>query len=122
MSDAVQHCELSLEALRAGDRAEFACLVDTYSGPIYRLALKILGDPQDAEDVLQETFIKAYRHLRQFEGCSSFSTWLYRIASNEAFMLLRRRQPDALSVDEDDDDEREPIEIVDWCCRPEDEL
>jgi RNA polymerase sigma-70 factor (ECF subfamily) len=121
MSDAVQPCELSLDALRAGDRAEFACLVDTYSGPIYRLALKILGDPQDAEDVLQETFIKAYRHLGQFEGRSSFSTWLYRIASNEAFMLLRRRQPDALSVD-DDDDERKPIEIVDWCCRPEDEL
>ena len=121
MSDTVQPRELSLEALQAGDRAEFARLVDAYSGPIYRLALKILGDPQDAEDVLQETFIKAYRHVRQFEGRSSFSTWLYRIASNEAFMLLRRRQPDALSVDDNDDD-REPIEIVDWCCRPEDEL
>src|SRR5690242_16133056 len=98
MSDTVQPRELSLEALQAGDRAEFARLVDAYSGPIYRLVLKILGDPQDAEDVLQETFIKAYRHIRQFEGRSSFSTWLYRIASNESFMLLRRRQPDALSV------------------------
>src|SRR5690349_6762066 len=121
MSDIVQSRELSLEALRAGDRAEFARLVDTYSAPIYRLALKILGNPQDAEDILQETFIKAYRNVRQFEGRSNVSTWLYRIASNEAFMLLRRRQPDAVSVDEEDD-EHDPMEIVDWCCLPEDEL
>jgi RNA polymerase sigma-70 factor (ECF subfamily) len=119
--------EISVDALRAGDRAEFARLVDTYSGPIYRLALKILEDPQDAEDVLQETFIKAYRHLREFEGRSRISTWLYRIASNEAFMLLRKRHPEALSVDEsvnapDEESEQEPVEIVDWCCLPEEEL
>ena len=60
------------------------------------------GDAQDAEDVLQETFIKAYRHLGSFEGRSNLTTWLYRIASNEAFMLLRRRKPDATAR------EREP--------------
>ena len=127
MADSVQqsHPDLSLEALKAGDRAEFSRLVDAYSAPIYRLALKILGDPQDAEDVLQETFIKAYRHLKEFEGRSSFSTWLYRIASNEAFMLLRRRHPEAVSVDEPvqtPDGDMEPMEIVDWCCLPENEL
>ena len=117
--------EFSLPALRAGDRAEFARLVDKYSAPIYRLALKILGDAQDAEDVLQETFLKAFRALRDFEGRSSLSTWLYRIGANEAFMALRRRKPDALSVDEAQttvDGEQEPIQIVDWCCLPEREL
>ena len=111
--------------MKAGDRAEFSRLVETYSSPIYRLALKILGDPQDAEDVLQETFIKAYRHLKEFEGRSSFSTWLYRIASNEAFMLLRRRHPEAVSVDEDvqmPNGDMQPMEITDWCCLPEEEF
>ena len=125
MSEAVHNPELSVEALRAGDRAEFARFVDAYSGPIYRLALKILGDAQDAEDVLQETFIKAYRHLGDFEGRSSFSTWLYRIASNEAFMLLRRRHPEMVSVEEGTqtpDGEQEPLQIVDWCCLPEEEF
>lgn len=117
--------EFSLAALRAGDRAEFTRLVDKYSGPIYRLTFKILGDAQDAEDALQETFLKAFRALRDFEGRSSVSTWLYRIAVNEAFMALRRRKPDAVSVDEAQptpDGEQEPIQIVDWCCLPEDEL
>ena len=116
---------ISVEALKSGDRAEFASMVDAYSAPIYRLALRICGDPQDAEDVLQETFIKAYRHLGSFEGRSSLTTWLYRIASNEAFMLLRRRKPDAISVDEDivtPDGEQEPVQIKDWCCLPEEEF
>jgi RNA polymerase sigma-70 factor (ECF subfamily) len=127
MTNTVQHPhpDFSLEALKAGDRAEFSRLVEAYSAPIYRLALKILGDQQDAEDVLQETFIKAYRHLKEFEGRSSFSTWLYRIASNEALMLLRRRHPEAVSVDEPvqtPDGDMEPVEIVDWCCLPENEM
>jgi RNA polymerase sigma-70 factor, ECF subfamily len=125
MTKTVQNSELSLEVLKAGDRAEFARLVDTYSGPVYRLALKILGDAQDAEDVLQETFIKAFRHLSEFEGRSSISTWLYRIAANESFMLLRRRHPEAVSVEEGTqtaDGEQEPLQIVDWCCLPEEEF
>ena len=125
MVETAQQNDLSLEAIRAGDRAEFARLVDLYSAPIYRLALRILGEPRDAEDVLQETFIKAYRHLKEFEGRSSISTWLYRIASNEAFMLLRKRKPEALSVDEEIstvDGEREPVQIEDWCCLPEAEF
>ena len=116
---------LSIQALKAGDKAEFARLVDEYSGPVYRLAVKILGDTQDAEDALQETFLKAYRALPNFEGRSSVSTWLYRIAANEAFMSLRRRKPEAVSVDgapPSADGEQEPIQIVDWCCLPEDEL
>src|SRR5512134_2397418 len=86
--------EISLEALIAGDRAEFARLVDLYSTPIYRLGLRMLGNSQDAEDVLQNTFLNALTHLRTFEGRSSVSTWLYRIASNEALMLIRKRRPE----------------------------
>jgi RNA polymerase sigma-70 factor (ECF subfamily) len=113
----------SLEALHSGDRTEFARLVDAYSGVIYRLALRMLENQQDAEDVLQETFIKAYRHLPGFDGRSSLSTWLYRIATNEALMLLRRHKTPLLSLDGPlAGDEQEPVQIVDWCCIPEDEL
>lgn len=120
-----QDPELSLPALRAGDRSEFARLVETYSDRIYRLALKILNDPQDAEDVLQDTFIKVLRALPSFEGRSSLSTWLYRIAVNEALMLVRKRRPEAVSVEMEQDDgegDTEPVEIVDWCCMPEGDL
>ena len=114
-----------LEALKAGDRAEFARLVEIYSPHIYRLALKILVNPQDAEDILQETFIKAFRYLKGFDGRSSISTWLYRVATNEALMFLRRKHPELVSIDEPvetEEGEREPLEIVDWCCLPEEEL
>ena len=117
--------DFSLEALRAGDRAEFARMMDAYSGLIYRLAIKMLDNPQDAEDILQETFIKAYRNISKFAGRSSISTWLYRIATNEALMLIRRRKQLVLSIDEPiemADEEQEPMQIVDWCCMPEDEL
>ena len=92
--------DFSLDALRAGDRAEFSRVVDAYSGKLYRLALRMLNQPQDAEDVLQDTFLKAFRHLDRFDGRSSLSTWLYRILTNEALMVLRRKHPDMVSIDE----------------------
>ena len=112
---------ISLEALKAGNREAFA------SGHIYHVALQILGDEQDAEDVLQETYLKALRSLPTFEGRSSLMTWLYRIAVNEALMAVRRRKPQALSVEEPDPDlggeaESQEMEIVDFCCLPEGEL
>ncbi len=117
--------DFSLEALRNGDRAEFSRLVEAYYKMIYHLSYKMLGDAQDAEDVLQETFLKAYRHLGSFDGRSSLSTWLYRIATNEALMFLRRKKPDLVSIDEPVETgevEAEPLQIVDWCCLPEAEL
>jgi RNA polymerase sigma-70 factor (ECF subfamily) len=124
-SDRQKTEDFSLQALRAGDRAEFARLVEAYSGVIYRLGLRMLNDPQDAEDVLQETFIKAFRHLGSFDGRSSLSTWLYRIATNEALMMIRKRKNISVSIDEPLDVEsesEEPVQIVDWCCLPEAEL
>lgn len=118
--------EISVEALRAGDREEFSRLVDTYSGRIYRLAYKMLGIPTDAEDVLQNTFLKAFQHLKDFEGRSSLSTWLYRIASNEALMLLRKHRPEIILSDivpeDDDNSDYFPVQFTDWCCLPEDEF
>ena len=118
--------ELSIEALREGDREEFSKLVDAYSGPIYRLALKMLGSATDAEDVLQNTFLKAFQHLKDFEGRSSLSTWLYRIASNEALMLVRKQRPEipfSDAVPEDDENsDYTPAQFTDWCCLPEEEF
>jgi RNA polymerase sigma-70 factor, ECF subfamily len=116
---------ISLEALKAGDREAFAQMVDQTSGHVYHVALQILGDEQDAEDVLQETYLKALRSLPTFEGRSSLMTWLYRIAVNEALMAVRRRKPQAVSVEEpdpDDEAETQEMEIVDFCCLPEGEL
>jgi RNA polymerase sigma-70 factor (ECF subfamily) len=115
----------SLQALRTGDRAEFARLVDTYYQLIYRLAFKMLGNPQDAEDILQETFTKVFKNIDKFDGRSSISTWIYRIAANEALMFLRKKHPEFISIDqpvETEEGEQEPVQIVDWCCLPEDEL
>jgi RNA polymerase sigma-70 factor (ECF subfamily) len=115
----------SLKALQAGDQEEFSRLVDAYSNNIYRLAIKMLNQQQDAEDVLQETFIKAYRGLKSFNGRSKLSTWLFRIATNEALMVIRRKHPELVSVEEPnngEEGEQEPLQIVDWCCLPEQEL
>lgn len=120
--------DISLEALIAGDRAEFARLVDAYSAPIFRLGLRMLGNPQDAEDVLQNTFLNALVHISEFEGRSSLQTWLYRIAANDALMLIRKRKPevdfDAVQGAETGESAEDllPRQFVDWSALPEEEL
>lgn len=125
MTEPTSQPEVSIEALRAGDRAEFARLVDVYSAQIYRLALRMLGNEQDAEDVLQNTFISAFTHLPNFEGRSSILTWLYRIAVNESLMSMRRGKPE-VNIDDvepsDDTDDISQIQFVDWGALPEDML
>ena len=114
-----------LEALQKRDRAVFAQVLDQNSDRIYRLGLKMLGNVQDAEDILQETFIKAFNNIDQFEGRSKISTWLYRIAVNESLMLLRKRKGNTIQLDaplETDEGDLIPRQIVDWCCLPEKEL
>ncbi|HAD07007.1 MAG TPA: RNA polymerase subunit sigma-24 [Anaerolineaceae bacterium] len=127
-TESIPESSLSLEALKKGDRHELARMVDLYSDKIYRLALKFTNNPQDAEDVLQETFLKAMRALPEFEGRSSLSTWLYRIAVNESLMLLRKQKPDlALDTPAEEEDSEEGgssngLILADWCCLPEEEL
>jgi len=118
--------ELSVDLLKSGDRAEFARMVDQFTGPLYRLAIKLHGNPQDAEDVLQNTFIQALQHISNFQERSSLSTWLYRIATNEALMVLRKRKPETTLTDAGPEageaEDLHPVQFVDWCCLPENEL
>ena len=117
---------ISLDELRSGNRETFAKLVEETSAHIYRVALQILANEQDAEDVLQETYVKALKALPEFEGRSSLSTWLHRIAVNEALMILRKHKPQTVSVEITDsfdtENAAESMEIVDFCCLPESEL
>ncbi|MBN1201335.1 MAG: sigma-70 family RNA polymerase sigma factor [Anaerolineae bacterium] len=111
--------------LQAGDQAAYAQLVEEHAGRIYRLALRMMGNEADAEDVLQETFLSAFKSIDTFQARSSLSTWLYRIASNVALMRLRRNEPVQVSVDEPlerDDGELIPRQFFDFCCLPEEEL
>jgi RNA polymerase sigma-70 factor (ECF subfamily) len=75
------------------DRAAFERLIEEYADRIYNVALRITGNPADAEDSMQEAFLSAYRAWSAFRGQSSPSTWLYRIAVNEALMRVRARRP-----------------------------
>ncbi len=81
-----------LKGLRAGDPVAYRRLVELNSANVYHLALKLLGDEQEAEDVLQETFLSAFEAMESFEGRSQLSTWLYRIAYNASLMRLRKRE------------------------------
>ncbi len=88
-------------AARAGDIPAFETLVNRYERKIFRLGMNITGSREDAEDVMQEAFLKAYQHLPEFEGNSRFYTWLVRIAVNQALMKLRKRRPNQVSLDEE---------------------
>jgi RNA polymerase sigma-70 factor (ECF subfamily) len=83
----------AVERARAGDREAFQGLVEKHSRNVFRLGFRMTGNEEDAEDVVQETFLKAYRSLDRFAGQAEFSTWLHRIAANCAVDLLRRRVP-----------------------------
>lgn len=116
---------LNLEKLQSGDIDELTKMVDSHTDQIYRVALRMLNNEMEAEDVLQETFIKAINSIGNFEGRSNLSTWLYRIAVNESLMLIRKRKPEVEVFQDDEDDDSNGIsvsQIVDWCCLPESEF
>jgi len=107
-----------VERAKRGDRQAFGRLVDEYKDKIYSYVSRMLGDPYEAEDVTQEAFVRAYRSLPRFRGASSFHTWLYRIASNLAIDVVRRRKRNdvsAFSLDEplESDDGEYEREIAD---------
>jgi RNA polymerase sigma-70 factor (ECF subfamily) len=107
---------------KAGDAQAFADLVKQYERKIYRLAKHITQNDEDAEDVLQETFLKAYEHIDNFQGNSKFYTWIVRIAVNESLMKLRKRKGDrTVSLDEPIDTGEEMVarEIAVWEDNPE---
>ena len=115
--------ELDLVArARTGDSAAFSTLIRRYEARIFRLAMNITQNREDAEDVLQEAFFKAYEHLDQFQGNSKFYTWIVRIAVNQALMKLRKRKTDrTVSLDEQIDTGEDTVvrEVATWDPDPE---
>lgn len=106
---------------QADDERAFGELVERYESKVYSLGIKMLRNPEDAEDVLQDTFLRAYRGLKSFKGNSTFSTWIYRITANSALMRLRKKQLPTVSI-EDADEREAPINIVDWAPGPVEQL
>ena len=84
--------EAAVLAVRAGNRDAFRVLVERYSRSVFRLGYRMTGNEQDAEDVVQEAFLRAFKQLNRYESRSSFSTWLYRIAANYSLDLIRARR------------------------------
>src|SRR5579864_9564657 len=99
----------------AGDKEAFRLLVDRHTRSIYSVAWRMTGNHQDAEEIVQETFLRAYRSLHSFELRSSFSTWLYRIAVNRSLDFLKaKKMTDTYQISEspgDSEDDRE-IQVV----------
>jgi RNA polymerase sigma-70 factor, ECF subfamily len=108
-------------AAKRGEVSAFEELVARYERKIFRLTRNITGNLQDAEDAMQEAFLKSYEHLETFKGDSRFYTWLVRIAVNEALMKIRRRHPGEFSIDEEvpGSDDLMPRELDDWGPTPE---
>ena len=111
-----------VHAAKSGDLEAFSQLVNRYDRNIFRIAQHITHNEEDAQDVVQDAFLKAYQNLEQFQENSKFYTWLVRIAVNEALMKLRKRRTDrTVSIDEDVETEEGsmPREVADWSPNPE---
>jgi len=118
-----QHPDVALVGrVREGDIAAYDTLVRKYERQIFRIAQHITQNREDAEDVMQDAFLKAYEKLDQFQGNSKFYTWLVRIAVNESLMRLRKRRTGKMvSIDEDMQTEEGsmPRDFADWAPDPE---
>lgn len=112
--------ELLVARAKQGDQEAFAALVEANQNRIYTLAVRMTGNPEDGADMAQEAFLRAWRSLPDFQGGSSFATWLYRLASNVCIDFLRKkkRQEDAVSLD----DGENPLPLPDRRFDPEDEV
>ena len=117
------HPDVALvERAKAGDTAAFEVLIRQYDRQIYRTALHITQNREDAEDITQDVFFKAFQKLEQFQGNSKFSTWLVRIAVIESLMRLRRRKTSrTVSMDQDVENEEGgiPRDLAEWRPNPE---
>lgn len=112
---------LLVAAAKRGETGAFEELVSRYEKKIFRLTMNITRNREDAEDAMQDAFLKSYAHLKDFQEDSRFYTWLVRIAANEALMRLRKRRPNQFSLDEpiEGDDDLMPRELEDWGPSPE---
>jgi RNA polymerase sigma-70 factor (ECF subfamily) len=110
-----------IDRARNGEFDAFAALVETSQGKIYNHLLRMVGNPEDAKELLQESYLSAFRNLGSFKEGSAFSTWVYRIATNHALMRLRRKHPETVGLDEiqvPTHDELKQRTINDWDLDP----
>lgn len=106
-----------------GDEEAFEVIVSRYERQVYNLALRILLDPEDARDVVQDAFLRVYEKMSEFRGDSSFSTWLYRVAVNLCVDAIRERQKTtAYSLDAPYFDREQPLQVPDTRTSVEDEV
>ena len=89
-----------VEQARSGDKAAFSLLVQAYQRPVYNLTYRMLGNPEEAEDAAQETFLRAYSRLKQYNPNHKFSTWIFSIANHHAIDRLRKRRATLVSIDD----------------------
>lgn len=115
--------ELIRNAL-AGDESAYTNLVERYKGALYHVVIKMVRRPEEAEDLVQETFIKAFGALKSYRFEYRFSTWLYKIAANCAIDFLRKRKIEAMSLDRpvNTADGVVQVELADWTYNPEETL
>ncbi|HEV8481110.1 MAG TPA: sigma-70 family RNA polymerase sigma factor [Candidatus Eisenbacteria bacterium] len=101
---------------QGGETHAFDVLAERYADKVHRLTYRVLRNEEDAQDALQEAFLSAYRNLGRFEGKSTFSTWLYRVAMNAALMKRRKRREGMVSLEEPRDREEGQItlQLADW--------
>lgn len=121
-ADAVHPDMLLVERVRQGDLDAFEQLMKQYDRKVFRIAQHITQNREDAEDIVQDTFLKAFTKLDQFQGTAKFYTWLVRIAVNESLMRLRKRRASkTVSMDEDVQTEEGsiPRDFADWSPNPE---
>ncbi|MBI1797037.1 MAG: sigma-70 family RNA polymerase sigma factor [Candidatus Eisenbacteria bacterium] len=113
-----------VEMAQAGDTRAFDELVVRYRDKVYRLAFKILRHEEDAAEALQDAFLSAFRGLKNFKAESTFSTWLYRVATNASLMKYRKRRDDHVSLEQSQSyvEDAEPLAIPDWSQQPLEEL
>lgn len=111
-----------LARLRRHEEAAFSELFETYANRIYRLAMGLLKQADDAEEVVQATFLSAFEALDRFEPQAQISTWLYRIAYNHVLMFIRRRHTLAPLPEEHEDATLLPVNLVDWGHLPDQQV
>jgi RNA polymerase sigma-70 factor (ECF subfamily) len=124
----IHHQELTdaelVRLAQDGDNRAFDELVKRYENKVYRLAFKILRHEDDAGEALQDAFMSAYKGLKNFKSDSTFSTWLYRVATNAALMKYRKRRDGHISLEQSQnyDEDADRLEIPDWSALPDEDL
>jgi RNA polymerase sigma-70 factor (ECF subfamily) len=119
-----QQDEALVRLAQGGDNRAFDELVKRYREKVYRQAFKILRHEEDAAEALQDAFLSAYRGLKNFKVESTFSTWLFRVATNAALMRYRRRRTQHISLEQSQSplEDAEPMAIPDWSAQPLEQL